>query len=476
HQYAGGSIILFIADGLSPQLFQLADTYHTLRTGKHLTLQQSMEPLGLTFTTAWQDEITDSAAAATALFSGTRTMNGMINMSAKKQPLKTITEAAKEQGFLIGIVTTTHITHATPAGAYAHTYERDREDLIAEQLLQFQPDVALGGGRQFFLPFTSTESARLDNIDLIQQFSNAGYHVIWNREQLWQRMMYDLNRKKLLGLFQVGHMSFEIDRLRMRPEIEPSLAEMTKTALVVLDDLRKDLELHQQGPELRSFFLVVEGGRIDHLAHAHDTRAAIEEVIAFDQAVSVALDYQKSHPDTLIIVTSDHDTGGLIWEGRVEDLALHHLDNIEISLDWLNFLVQEMLKRKKHGGFYETTAAFLQHALEDRWGLFLSEAEQKALTRELAGDAIDRLKNALSSSPTLDQTAFQYVLDLANGLVTTALNKRIGLNWTTTGHTAGAVITWAKGPGTSAEIFRGVYHLTDIPRKIARVAQIDISW
>lgn len=497
------NVIVLIADGMSPQLFQLADTYHTLKTGKHLSLQQAMEPLGLTFTTAWRDEITDSAAAATAIFSGHRTTNGNINVSPESKPLTTITEAAKRQGWRIGIVTTTHLTHATPAGVYAHTQDRDNEAWIADQLFLFQPDVALGGGRKFFRSATHCEDGRSDHVDLIRHFQEMGYDILWNREHLWQRMVqdeqflsnaafYSFDRSsyyhpivskrhhhststprpsnKLLALFQPGHMSFEIDRLRLRDEYEPSLAEMTKTALNAL--MRLNIE---QDDGAKPFMLVVEGGRIDHLAHAHDTRAAIEEVIAFDRAIAVALDFQKKHPHTLIIVTSDHDTGGLIWEGSEKQLALHHLDHIEVSLDWLNFLVLGMLERKKYGGFHETPDAFIKHALEDLWGLYLSEDEQKALKAELSHARLKQLKHAVTPSSTLDQTAFQYVLDLANSLITTALNRRIGLNWTTPGHTDGAVLTWAQGPGSSAEIFRGVYHLTDISKKIAIVAQIDFS-
>lgn len=480
------NIILMIADGMSPQLFQLADMYHTLKTGKHLSLQQAMEPLGLTFTTAWREEITDSAAAATAIFSGHRTTNGNINVSPELKPLTTITEAAKKQGYRIGIVTTTHLTHATPAGVYAHTSDRDDEARIAEQLFLFQPDVALGGGRRFFRPVRQCEEGRSDDVDLIRLFQKNGYDILWNREHLWQRMVEDeqfLSKQrdhstqcsthhpsnKLLGLFQPGHMSFEIDRLRTRDIHEPSLAEMTKTALHALERLDS-----KQGNEHKPLMLVVEGGRIDHLAHAHDTRAAIDEVIAFDRAVAVALDYQTSHPNTLIIVTSDHDTGGLIW-GEQETLALHHLDHIEVSLDWLNFLVLSMLERKQYGGFYETTDAYINHALEDLWGLRLSDDEQKALHAELSMERMNQLKKAITPSTTLDQTAFQYVLDIANSLITRALNSRIGLHWTTPGHTDGAVMTWAKGPGKAADIFRGAYHLTDIPRKIANVAQIDFS-
>jgi alkaline phosphatase len=240
--------------------------------------------------------ITDSAAAATTLATGVKTKNGYIGMGPEDEDLLTVAEAAKQNGKRVGLVTTTRISHATPAAFSALQNDRDEENAIAEQQVTSGVDLLLGGGLRHWLPKTAPGSRRRDDRDLLAEARAQGYQVMRSRQELMAT-----KANKLLGLFHMDHLSYQVDKPK---ETEPSLAEMTQKALEVLDR-------HPKG-----FFLMVEGGKIDHALHSNDGAAAIAELLAFDDAIAKAWDYQKRHPDTLLVVTSDHDTGGFTVIGQ----------------------------------------------------------------------------------------------------------------------------------------------------------------
>jgi alkaline phosphatase len=241
--------------------------------------------------------VTDSAAAATAIACGVKTFRGAIGVDVNKQPAKNILEIAQENGKATGLVTTTRVTHATPAAFAAHVEERGGEVDIAIDLLDHKINVLLGGGKSYFLP-KDLDGNREDGRNLIEEAKEAGYNFIETKNDL-QKVSGD----KILGLFQGGYASYEIDR---DPNKEPSVAEMTKKAIEVLTK------------DKNGFFLMVEGGRIDNACHDHDTATTVKDVLAFDEAVKVALDYAKNRNDTLVIVTADHETGGLSIGGYNE--------------------------------------------------------------------------------------------------------------------------------------------------------------
>lgn len=238
--------------------------------------------------------VTDSAAAGTAIATGTKTYNAAISVDPNKKPVETILELAQEKGKSTGLVSTTRITHATPAVFAAHNPNRDAETEIAADMLNHNVDVLLGGGLTQFLP-TSQGGKRTDNKNLVDDAKKMGYTFVSNKDE-----MNNANGKKLLGLFNNSHDSYEIDR---NPAKEPSLSEQTQKSIDILSKNNK------------GFFLMVEGGRIDHASHANDAATAAKDVIAFDNAVKVALDYAKKNRDTLVIVTADHETGGMTIGG-----------------------------------------------------------------------------------------------------------------------------------------------------------------
>lgn len=284
------NIILMIGDGMG--FSQL--TLGRLAKGS-LAIEEC--PVGGAMTThplPSSGVITDSAAAGTALATGYKTDNGIISQTPEGKALYTVLENARDKGKATGLVTTTRITHATPAVFAAHIDDRDNENAIAEQLVNADVNVLLGGGLRHFISEGHEGSKRNDDRNLVKEMESKGYAFAKDRQGLLDVTSKD--EGKILGLFKGSHMSYELDRDVKK---EPSIAEMTKAALEILS---KDQE---------GFFLMVEGGRIDHASHANDTPTTMTDMMAFDEAVKAALDFAKMDGNTLVIVTADHATGGL---------------------------------------------------------------------------------------------------------------------------------------------------------------------
>lgn len=309
------NVILMIGDGMGTAHITLT---RILDGGLNMDRLSSG---GLAVTYSSDDLITDSAAAGTALATGHKTNNGMISQSPDHRDLKTALEAAKERGMGTGIITTSRITDATPACFYAHTGNRDEEDAIAEQLVDAGVDVILGGGFGHFLPAGTEGSKRNDALDLMNEFKTSGYTSVSNRSE-----MLKANHSPVVGLFSPAEMSFELDR----GAEEPSIAEMTEKAIGLLKNGRN------------GFFLMVEGGRIDHEAHANDAAGVVAEVKAFDDAIGVALDFAREDGSTLVIVTSDHSTGGLtLGKGTKQWYDPELLRSADISFEKFASLLME---------------------------------------------------------------------------------------------------------------------------------------
>jgi alkaline phosphatase len=278
------NVVIMIGDGMG--VAHLSLTRITEPGGRERLNIDSMPIGGFARTYSQDSLITDSAAAATALATGCKTKNGMISTTAEGASIPTILELMQKRGMLTGLVTTTTITHATPAGFGAHVSSRGDESDIAPQYIAKKIDVLLGGGRSFFIPQGESLSRRKDSLNLISEAKSAGYNVAETKDQLMQ-----VNGGRVLGLFQMGHLTMDAP--------EPSLADMTGKALEVLSKGGK------------GFFLMVEGGQIDFAAHANNADGVVKQVVGFDDAVGRALRFARLHGDTLVIVTADHETGGL---------------------------------------------------------------------------------------------------------------------------------------------------------------------
>jgi len=305
------NVILLIGDGMGYSQLTAArwvKSGEDLGNYSHTSLyMDGMDNAAYVTTYAADGFITDSAAAVTAIATGQKTNIGIIGQDASAvlaekdgKKLETILEMAEKAGLATGVVSTSRITHATPAGFYSHVNDRDNEVEIANQLVASGMDVVLGGGLSYFVPKNDTtplggKSKRNDDRNLLDEAAALKYVVVFNSTQMDQA---DSNSTDmLLGLFDNSHMLYELQRANSG---EPSLAQMTKKAVEILS--------HNDD----GFFLMVEGARIDHAGHERSWDNITVDTLAFDDAVKVALDFAEASGNTLVIVTADHETGGLV--------------------------------------------------------------------------------------------------------------------------------------------------------------------
>lgn len=330
------NIILFIGDGMGDSEITIARNYSVGAAGR---LALDTLPLTGEYTTyslqesnpKLPDYVTDSAASGTGWATGNKTSNGRISTTAgTDQDLKTILEIAKERGFRTGNVTTAELTDATPAVLMSHVNDRDcqgPQDMttcpqdkksaggpgsIAEQSIEHGVDVLLGGGKRRYDQVI--DGGQFAGKTVIDAAEAEGYKVVTDTTSLQSAQ----SGTKLLGLFNNGNMSLNWGgaeavpypgsgpqrcQENLRPANEPSLAEMTSKAITLLD---QRLGAQQSANGSVGFFLQVEGASIDKRDHAGNPCEQIGENVTFDQAVKVGLDYAKSHPDTLVVVTADH--------------------------------------------------------------------------------------------------------------------------------------------------------------------------
>jgi alkaline phosphatase len=326
------NVILFVGDGMGLSTIAAARILEGQlkgKTGEENSLSFEKFPyLSLSKTYSVDGQTADSAPTMTAMMSGIKTKQGVLGVtqavtyndcaSAKGKSVASLLEVAEALGMATGIVSTARITHATPAATYAHTPNRDWEsdaDLsaaaksagckdIASQLIDFSYgnglEVALGGGRSYFLPNTvsdpedaGSKGRRLDGRNLpVEWTSRPASSYVWNKKQF--DAINPATTRRLLGLFERSHMEYETDR-KLDTAGEPSLAEMTA----------KSIDILQQRSGNKGYFLMVEGGRVDHAHHAGNAARALADAIALSDAVRAAT--RKSNPeDTLVIVTADH--------------------------------------------------------------------------------------------------------------------------------------------------------------------------
>lgn len=372
--------------------------------------------------------ITDSAAAGTSLATGYKTENGMVSVLPDETPVKTLLEAAQERGMATGLISTNTIYDATPATFGAHTKSRSMYEEITAQFLERKIDVLLGGGKDRFLPSGVDVGKRKDGRNLIEEAEGLGYIYVDNTTALKLA-----KGDKLLGLFHKSYMNYVLDKDDYGVEFtEPTIAEMTEKAIAILS----------RNPN--GFFLMSEGARIDHAAHAVDVPGVIAEVLAFDEAVKIALDFAKKDGDTLIVVTADHETMGFDIS---EPLDYDVLSKMKVTPEYMAI----KLKKDDNGVF--TTESIRE---------VFAEVEYAGIT-DLSEDEIAVIQ-AVS-----DQYSYKVGWEIGSVISARAnmgsMSTEVRALSPTGGHTANMVPLFAYGPG--AEIFSGVLDNTDVARIIS---------
>ena len=273
------NIILMIGDGMG-----LAHVYSAMTANRGHLFLENFKHIGFSKTYSSSDYITDSAAGVTALACGVKTFNGALGVDPEKKPVKNIRELAENKGLKTGLVSTSAITHATPAGFVAHIDSRGEYEEIAAQFLKTNIDVFIGGGSKNF-------ESRKDGRNLSKELIDKGYKVLYT--------IADIKKSttgKLAGFTAPEHDA-------PMPARGDVLVPATETAIKLLSQTSK------------GFFLMVEGSEIDFLAHENITPGVVLETLDFDRAIGAALKFAASNGETLIIVTADHETGGMSING-----------------------------------------------------------------------------------------------------------------------------------------------------------------
>ncbi|MFU8848557.1 MAG: alkaline phosphatase [Opitutales bacterium] len=374
------NLIFLVVDGMCHGTLGLAHHWKLRKHGEHLHWMQLYDRpdlyRSLQDTASHSSPVTDSAAAASAWGSGQRIDNGAINVDPKGKALETLYTRAKRAGKKTGLVTTCRITHATPAGFAASVPNRGQEDEILLQYLERGVDVLLGGGARNFIQERDGE-----RVDFFKKFQAAGYRLAREAGQLEAT---PANGKPLLGVFSHSHIPYAIDRKHDTSlAAVPGLAAMFKAGLKQL-----------QGAE-KGFLLQVEAGRVDHAGHANDPGAILHDQLEFDACIPIALDFIEKHPDTLLIVTTDHGTGGCQLDGLGKNYndsgpALDRMDQFRYSFDWLERQYRasgefdaELLKRATGISAKPEQAAAIQAAIKDPNINYLTSKIARVFAEEL---------------------------------------------------------------------------------------------
>lgn len=426
------NIIILFADGVASTQWELGRvSSRYLRNAPFLATDVVMRngALGLMSNVPADALVTDSAAAATAMSTGHKTDNDMVAMLPDGKPVETLMEAARAAGKRVGLVTTAPVYDATPAAFTVHARGRYDSQSLVDQYVVFEPDVLMGGGRDYFVPKARAGGKRSDDRDVIALFTSRGYDYVHDADSLRRT-----SASRLLGLFADGDMAFEIDR---DTALQPSMADMAAAALRALA---------QRSPQ--GFVLLLENENTDSAGHRNDIAALIRDLWAFDAAVKVALDFQREYPETLVVITGDHETGGLSVTNALSELypadglkwfyaSNRHLDmvaRIGISLD----KAVKLLGRSPDGA-----------------------AVDRVITQHFPGFVLDAdLREAILQHRRLERN-FGYTTSSA---LSRMVSRQTAIYWGTTGHTSQPAVVGSLGPG--AERFRGYMDNTEFATRL----------
>ena len=463
-------VFLFIGDGMSVPQRSAADYYRAAvsdnENGEIFVdkMWMSMMPVqGMMSSHSLDSVITDSAAAGTAMATGHKTTNAVIGMdSYKHSKFKTVAEIAKEKGFRVGIVTSVSLDHATPACFYAHEPSRHNYYNIAKQMVESDVDYFGGGYLLGNLP-----KYRDGKPDLIEMAKRKGWNVVSDRkgvhallketsakpevsgeekEEEGEKDEEDLSKHlppKVIAYADYDGQAAMHYRIDQKPG-EVTLAQFTRLGIRLLDNPK-------------GFFFMIEGGRIDWACHANDAATTIKEVLDLDDAVEEAIEFYKKHPDeTLIIVTGDHETGGLSigFAGTKYRSVPSMVASQKMSGERFNRVVEQW--REKKISFEEALPD-----IEHYFGLSKLSQDEKRQLREAFEQSMLHWKARKKDDRFYELYGGNEPIAVKS---THILARRAGLSWTTWAHTGLPVLTSALGVGE--EKFGGSYDNTQLFSKI----------
>lgn len=441
-------VFYFIGDGMGVNQVNGTETYMAAlegRIGIKPLLFTTFPQTALITTYSGTNGVTDSAAAGTALATGKKTKNHALGMLADGQTvIYSVAQWAKDAGAAVGVTTSVSVDHATPAAFYAHVAERSSYYTIGKDLIRAGYDFYAGS--DFMEP--TSKNAQAEG-SLYEQCSKAGY-IIARGYADYQKKFKQGSKMLLLQTEAASQRERKsIPYALDRNADDLTLAQITEAAIQSLTAQKKD-----------GFFLMVEGGKIDWACHSNDAGNVFHEVQDLDQAIQVAYKFYEQHPDeTLIVVTADHETGGIVLGRGLYELHTDLLQYQRMSVESYSAHLAELSKNKGNALTWEMVKA----DLEENWGFWkyisLNDNQQQRLQAAF---------NAMKENSGKGEKSLYASL---NPLATTArdiINEAALIGWVSGGHSNGYVPLFAIGTGS--EIFNGKYDNTEIPQRIAKVA------
>ncbi|GHC29965.1 alkaline phosphatase [Kushneria pakistanensis] len=419
------NVILMVPDGFGTDY---STAFRTFKGGEELPAWEAENMLtGAIKTHSANSLITDSAAAGTAFATGQKTDNGRISTAPDGQDLESIVDLAQAAGKSTGVVSTSSVTHATPAVFGANVDDRNDATTIAQQFIDNdQLDVMLGGGLQYF---TSEENGGMAASDLLVQAEAQGYTFVGNATDL-----ENAEGDRLLGLFADDAMDTSYGE---SGDDQPTLAQMTQTALDTLSQ-------NENG-----FFMMVEGSQIDWAGHANDAGWAMNDSLAFEDAVKTAQQFSEENPDTLIVIAPDHETGGMSAQSTLDNNASIY-QSFTGTYEQMYDEASERIDVAGMSGNDSGVAEIMQDTVAEMTGgaVVLTDEE---LTAVLSADDADAGLAALTQT----------------------LNEYGGMSFSSDNHTAENVPLYASGPGS--DIFAGLLDNTEVGQGLAAAMGLEFS-
>ncbi len=442
-------VFMFIGDGMSYPQLSVTQAYLGALEGKVETVDLAMTNFPIAGSAATFDSTSfapDSASTATSYATGHKTLSGVINMDETKTiKYETITEKLfKQKGWKIGVVSSVNLNHATPAAFYGHQASRGNYYELSQELVNSGFDYFAGG------KLLDSRKGTYDRLDVYADLRAKGYTVATTAAEY--RALNPVGKK--VAVFSddkdfsddTGAMHYELDR----PNTQPSLADYVRTGITALNNDK-------------GFFMMVEGGKVDWSAHANDAATTINDVISFSEAVQAAVDFYNQHPnETLIIVTGDHETGGLSigFAGTGYDTHLDLLTRQKVSFIEYDKKIAEFRRNRTpvNQVIADIKANFGLLTAEDNGDplLTLSEFELSQIRAAYEKSMTDPSRRSLNEEENLLYGTYE-PLSVA---LTHILNQKAGLGWTSYAHTGVPVPVFAMGAGQ--EMFNGFYDNTKV--------------
>ena len=440
-------VFYFIGDGMGVNQINVTETYLAAlkgRIGIEPILMSEFPVVGLVNTYSATNGVTDSAAGGTALASGHKTKNGAIGVLEDLQtPVTSIAQWAKNAGKAVGVATTVAITHATPASFYGHQPKRQMYYELGQDLCKSGFDFFAGS--DFHRPNTKEGEPTLR-----QQAQAAGYTILTGGYKEYQKK--GLKAEKLIMLqSDEQNEKLESDHL-------PYSLDQTKNDLTLEQIVRAGIN-YLTSKNTDGFFFQIEGGMIDYACHRNDIGNAINEVLDLDKAVKVAYEFYQQHPDeTIIVITADHETGGLVMGTGPYELHTDLLRFQHKSIDELKWMLREQYKRAPKKFTWTAIEKVLKEQMGFGAGITLNDKQRERLQNRW-----NAIEKAISENGKVN--------DRINDLCETTkhiLSEVAHISWASGGHSNGYVPVYAIGPGT--EVFQGRIDNIEIAPAMARIA------